>query len=168
MAFTDGVLDEVIQIEEGEVITTSPNNVDNYDKFEDGLKIGLFAKLDTGSVDNLDGSATPVLIGVPKRKINKAIDSEVYVSVPVNGLADANADVCNFGRVTVVMSDLAIAAATAAEGDQVYVVNSATPGLAGKVTDNSIETDALIVPDCTFKREKQSGIWVVTIQKYLV
>ena len=168
MAFSDGVLDEVIQIEEGEVITTSPYNVDNYDQFEDGLKIGHFAKLDTGSVDNLDGSATPVIIGVPKRKVNKAISSEDYVATAVNGLKDANADVCNFGRITAVMSDLAIAAATATEGDQVYVVNSATPGLAGKVTNNSLETDALIVPDCTFKREKQSGIWVVTIQKYLV
>lgn len=168
MAFTNGVLDEVIQIEEGEVITTSPYNVDSYDKFEDGLKIGHFAKLDTGSVDNLDGSATPVIVGVPKRKVNKTIDSEVYVSTAVNGLADKNADVCNFGRVTCILSDLAIAADTVTEGLPVYVVNSATPALAGKVTDNSLEAGALLVPNATFKRAKAAGVWVVTIQQYLV
>ena len=168
MAFNDGVLDEVIQIEEGEVITTSPNNVDSYDTFEDGLKIGHFAKLDSGSIDNLDGSATPVIIGVPKRKINKAISSEVYVATAVNGLADKNADVCNFGRITVVMTATAVAAATAVEGDQVYVINGAANADNGKVTNNSGETEALIATGVKFKREKQSGVWVVTIANYLV
>jgi len=168
MAFNDGVLDEVTQIEEGEVITTSPFNVDSYDKFEDGLIIGRFAKLDTGSVDNLDGSVTPVFAGVPKRKVNKAIDSQVYVSVPVNGLADANADVCNFGRVTVLMTATAVAADTAVEGDQVYVINGAANADNGMVTDNAAETDALIVTGAKFKREKLSNVWVVTISSYLV
>ena len=135
--------------------------------FEDGLISGRFAKLDTGSVDNLDGSATPLIVGVPKRKVNKAIDSGVYVSTPVNGLADKNADIVNFGRVTVQLSDLAITADTVAEGLPVYVVNSATPALAGKVTDNSLEAGALLVAGAVFKRAKQSGIWIVTIQNYL-
>lgn len=168
MAFSEGVEDEVSQIEEGEVLSESPFNVDSFDKFEDGLVIGRFAKLDAGSVDNLDGSATPVIVGVPKRKVNKTIDSGVYVSVPVSGLADKVADVANFGRVTVVLSDLAIAAATVTQGDPVYVVNSATPALAGKVTDNNLEADALLVTGAVFSREKKSGIWVVTIQNYLV
>jgi hypothetical protein len=168
MAFTEGVELEVNQIEEGEVLSESPYNIDSYEKFEDGLVIGRFAKLDAGSVDNLDNSATPLIVGVPKRKVNKTIDSGVYVSTPVNGLADKNADIVNFGRVTVVLSDLAIAAATVTEGDPVYVVNSATPALAGKVTDNSGEADAIAVTGAVFKKEKQSGIWIVTIQNYLV
>jgi hypothetical protein len=168
MAFTAGVLDEVTQIDQGEVITTSPYNIDSYDNFEDGLIIGRFAKLDSGSVDNLDGSATPVFAGVPKRRINKAIASDTYISVPVNGLKDSTADLVNFGRVTVGMTATAVAAATATEGAQVYVINAAANPDNGLVTDNVAETGALIVPDCTFKREKQSGVWVVTIQKYLV
>lgn len=169
MAFSgQSVLDEVVQIEEGEVITTSPNNVDNYDKFEDGLLIGRFAKLDAGSVDNLDGSVTPFIVGVPKRKVNKAIDSGAYISVPVNGLKDANADVCTFGRVTVLMTDTAVTAGTAAEGALVYVINGAANADNGKVTDNSLETDAIIVTGARFKREKISNVWVVTIANYLV
>lgn len=168
MAFNDGVLPEVVQIDEGEILATSPYNVDSFDKFEDGLKIGLFAKLDSGSVDNLDGSATPLLVGVPKRKINKAIGSDTYISTPVNGLADKVADVCNFGRITAVMTATAVAAATAVEGDQVYVINGVANADNGKVTNNSGETEALIVTGAVFNREKKSGIWVVTIQNYLV
>jgi len=172
MAFTEGTLTEVIQVEEGEVISTSPHNIDSYDKFEDGLVIGRFAKLDAGSVDNLDGSATPLIVGVPKRKTNKDLASGVYISDPASGsiagLTDKVADIVNFGRATVVMSDLAIAAGTAIEGAQVYVVNSADPLLAGKVTDNSLEAGALIATGVTFKEEKQSGIWIVTMKNYLV
>jgi len=168
MAFTEGVLPEVVQIDEGEVLTTSPHNIDSFDKFEDGLKIGLIAKLDTGSVDNLDGSATPLLVGVPKRKVNKAIGSDTYVATPVNGLADKVADVCDFGRVTVLMTATAVAAATAEQGAQVYVINGVANADNGKVTDNVAETEALIVTGAVFNREKKSGVWVITIQNYLV
>lgn len=168
MAFDDGVLPEVVQIGEGEVLTTSPHNIDSFDKFEDGLKIGLIAKLDAGSIDNLDGSATPVLVGVPKRRVNKAINSDTYVTTPVNGLADKVADVCDLGRVTVLMTDTAVAAASAVMGDQVYVINGSGNADNGKVTNNSGETEALIVTGAVFNKEKKSGVWVITIQNYLV
>lgn len=49
------------------------------DKFETGLKVGRFAKLDTGSVDNLDASATPVVAGVVLRSVSNAIeDGDTY------------------------------------------------------------------------------------------
>jgi len=168
MPFDNGVLPEVVQINEGEVLTTSPHNIDSFDQFEDGLKIGLIAKLDSGSVDNLDGSGTPLLVGVPKRKINKAIGSDTYISTAVNGLADKVADICNFGRVTVLMTDTSVAADTAKTGDQVYVINGAANADNGKVTNNSGETEALIVTGAVFSREKKSGVWVITIQNYLV
>ena len=44
------------------------------DKFEDGLQIGRFAKLDTGSIDNLDASTTPVIAGVVLRCVTNAIE----------------------------------------------------------------------------------------------
>lgn len=162
MAFSDGVLNDVQQIFQGEVIETSPHNIDSFDKFEDGLIIGRFAKLDSGSVDNLDGSATPFLVGVPKRKVNKAIDSGVYVGS--GDLQDKNADVCNFGRITVE----ATSAAVPTEGAQVYTINGAANADNGRVTQDNLETDALIVPGAIFKEEKQTGIWVVTIQNYLI
>jgi len=47
--------------------------------FEDGLNIGRFAKLDTGSIDNMDASATPVLAGVVVRNVANPIeDGDTY------------------------------------------------------------------------------------------
>lgn len=165
MSFTNGTIEAVVDLAEGEVIASSPHNIDAFDKFEDGLKVGHFAKLDTGSVDNLDGSATPLIIGVPKRKINKAIDSQVYNSVAdINGLKDANADVATFGRITVA----ATSASVPTEGAPVFVINAAANPDNGKVTQNSGETGALAVVGAVFKEEKSSDVWVITIQNYLV
>ena len=165
MAFSDGTLEAVVDLSEGEVIASSPHNIDSFDKFENGLKVGHFAKLDTGSIDNLDGSATPFLIGVPKRKINKAIDSQVYVSVAdAQGLKDANTDVLNFGRITVA----ATAASVPTVGAQVYVINGVANADNGKVTQNAGELEALIVPGATFKEVKSSDVWVITIPSYLI
>ena len=162
MAFTNGVLNDVQQIFQGEVIQTSPYNVDSFDKFEDGLAIGKFAKLDTGSVDNLDGSATPLLIGVPVRKVNKALESNTYDSTGT--VVDKNANICNFGRITVEATSVAVPTV----GAQVYVINGAANADNGRVTQNAGETDALIVTGAIFKEEKQTGVWVVTISNYLI
>lgn len=45
------------------------------DTFESGLIIGRFAKLDTGSIDNMDSSATPVIAGVVKREARYPIEA---------------------------------------------------------------------------------------------
>lgn len=42
--------------------------------FENLLKVGRFAKLDTGSVDNMDGSATPVIAGVVLRNVANPVE----------------------------------------------------------------------------------------------
>lgn len=55
--------------------------------FENGLIVGRFAKVDAGSIDNLDASATPVLAGVVLRDIvmpvedGEAYDSSLYTKV---------------------------------------------------------------------------------------
>lgn len=52
--------------------------------FEDGLVPGRFAKLDTGSIDNLDASEDPVIAGLVLRPVTNnieagnTIDSSVY------------------------------------------------------------------------------------------
>lgn len=49
------------------------------DTFEDGLIVGRFAKLDSGSLDNLDSSATPNIAGVVLRSAANAIeDGQTY------------------------------------------------------------------------------------------
>ena len=166
MAFGDDILENPLQLGAGEVIETFPHSISSFDKFEDGLIIGRFCKYDSGSVDNLDGSATPQIVGVPKRKVNKAISSDTYVSGTPTSCEpkDANADVCNFGYVTVACTD----AAVPVKGLPVYVINGAANADNGKVTQDSGETDTLLVADCKFEREVQTGVWVVVIQKYLV
>lgn len=43
---------------------------------EDGLKVGRFAKLDTGRLDNMDGSAAPVIAGIPVRSPVNAVEND--------------------------------------------------------------------------------------------
>lgn len=50
------------------------------DTFESGLIIGRFAKLDTGSIDNLDSSATPVIAGVVKREARYPMENGATVT----------------------------------------------------------------------------------------
>lgn len=48
--------------------------------FENGLKVGRFCKLDTGRIDNLDGSSLPVVAGVVLRNIAGDVESAGTVS----------------------------------------------------------------------------------------
>ena len=75
MAFENTVLQEVRDLPAGEVLTASPYNVSGYEVFQDGLVEGRFAKFDSGSIDKLDGSATPDIAGVAKRKVTGEIGS---------------------------------------------------------------------------------------------
>ena len=42
--------------------------------FENGLRVGRFAKLDSGSLDNMDGSASPVVAGVVLRQAANPVE----------------------------------------------------------------------------------------------
>ena len=83
MAFATGHLDDPQKAGSGELLGTSHIAL-AATTFEDGLKIGRFAKLDGGSIDNLDGSITPVIAGVILRndagivEDGGTIDSSVY------------------------------------------------------------------------------------------
>jgi len=67
--------------------------------FESGLVAGRFCKLDTGSFDNVDGSATPTIAGVVMRVPENPIeDDDTYT----DGLGRANTlSVVRNGYVTV-------------------------------------------------------------------
>lgn len=153
MAFNNTTLDENLDLPAGEVLKSSPSNVSAFEVFENGLVEGRFAKFDSGSVDNLDASATPVLAGIVRRKITGEIGTGVYSTTGAE--IDQVAEVINFGFATVTVTD----AATPAKYDQVYTVNAATAD-AGKATDDSGQ---LIVPGAIFWEEKQSGVWLVRI-----
>jgi len=118
--------------------------------FEDNLKVGRFAKLDTGSLDNVDGSATPVFAGVvlrnPANPVEDAgvIDSALYPQV----------EYLRQGLVTVDVK----AGETPALFGRVYVSNAgdANDGLATATnTDEPVNAE--------FITEVQSGVWLIYV-----
>lgn len=160
MAFNDTVLQEVRDLPAGEVIAASPYNVSAFEIFQDGIVEGRFVKFDSGSIDKLDGSATPTIAGVAKRKVTGEIGSGVYST---SGQAiDQVAEVVNFGFVTATATD----AATPTKYAPVYVINADTAE-AGKVTQDSGATGALLLEDAVFWEVKSTGVWLVRINKYL-
>lgn len=158
MAFADTVLEQVPDLVAGEFIAASPYNCSAFEVFEEGLIPGRFAKFDTGSIDLLDTSATPVIAGVVRRKISSAIENATYTKL---GIApDQVAEVVNFGFVTVEV----LAGDTPAKYQQVYAVNTAGANL-GKATETA--TSNAIVPGAVFWEAKAADVWLVLIPAYL-
>lgn len=149
-----GGFDNAIQqdspgLDAGEVIAGHVNNTDGFITFEAGLKVGRFAKYDASSLDNLDGSATPVLAGVVKRNLTGDLTKTVYDT------EDDIAELCNFGYVTVDVTD----AATPTKYGQVYTINASGSDV-GKATDDNTKLE---VPGAIFWKEIKTNVWQVRI-----
>lgn len=118
--------------------------------FEDNLKVGRFAKLDTGSLDNFDGSATPVPAGVVLRNVanpvedGATIDADLYEQV----------EYIRQGLVTVDVKS----GETPALFGRVYISNAgdANDGLA-----TATNTDVAV--NAEFISEVQSGVWLIYV-----
>ena len=160
MAFNNTVLQAVPDLVAGEFIAASPYNCAALEVFEEGLVPGRFVKFDTGSIDNLDGSATPVIAGVARRKIASALENATYTKL---GIApDQVAEVVNFGFVTVEVPT----GVNPAKFGQVYAVNAGGSGANfGKAT--TVSTDNVAVPGCVFWEAKAANVWLVLVPKYL-
>ena len=160
MAFKNTVLQDNPDLGAGEVIKASPYNVSAFEIFEDGLVEGRFCKYDTGSIDNMDGSASPVVAGIARRKITGEIGTGIYST---SGQAiDQVAEVINFGFATVAVTD----AADPAKYDAVQFVN-ATGADAGKATDATVASGIVSAGDVVFWEPKAAGVWLVRINKFL-
>jgi hypothetical protein len=160
MAFTDAVLADNADLPAGEVIKASPYNVSAFEVFEDGLFEGRFCKFDTGSIDNLDSSATPTIAGIVRRKITGEIGTGIYSTSGQE--IDQVAEVINFGFATVTTS----AAADPAKYDAVQVVNGggAEDGMA---TEEAVAVGIINVGDVVFWEQKAANVWLVRINKFL-
>ena len=160
MAFKNTVLQDNPDLGAGEFIAASPYNVSAFELFEDGLVEGRFVKYDTGSIDNMDGSASPVVAGIARRKITGEIGTGIYST---SGQAiDQVAEVINFGFATVAVTD----DADPAKYDAVQFVN-ATGADAGKATDADVVTGIVSAGDVVFWEPKAAGVWLVRINKFL-
>lgn len=160
MAFNSAVLQNISDLPAGEAITASPSNTSAYEVFQDGLIEGRFVKFDTGSVDILDTSATPVIAGIAKRKVTGEIGTGIYSTSGQE--IDQVAEVINFGFATVTVQD----AADPAKYDPVYTINLDSAE-AGKATEDSLAAGALLVADVVFWEQKAANVWLVRMNQYL-
>ena len=160
MAFNNTVLQDNPDLGAGEFIAASPYNVSAFERFEDGLVEGRFVKFDTGRIDNIDGSATPVIAGIARRKITGEIGTGIYSTT---GTAiDQVAEIINFGFATVTVTD----AASPARYEAVNYVNAATAD-AGKATDAAVTAGIVSAGDVVFWEQKAINVWLVRINKYI-
>lgn len=150
MAFDTGYLSDPVRVGAGERYDPKADLILTATAFEDNLRVGRFAKLDTGSLDNFDGSATPAVAGIVLRKASSpvedtdVIDSDLY----------SQCEYARKGLITVAVKD----GETPAQFGQVYVSNGgdADDGLA-----TATDTD-VTAPGWEFIKEIKTGVWLVS------
>lgn len=118
--------------------------------FEDGLKIGRFAKYDTGSVDNFDGSATPLIAGIVIRDVARSVEDEGTIDATLY----KQAQFMRWGLVTVEVKT----GETPTKFGRVYVSNDgdANDGLA-------TATSSDVAVNAEFIEEIKTGVWLINI-----
>lgn len=148
MAFATGYLNDPQRVGGGErygdnVVVLSAS------VFENGLKIGRFAKLDAGSIDNMDASATPVIAGVVLRNVAGAVEAGATIDAALT----SSVEYVRAGLVTVEVK----AGETPAQFGAVFADNAgATAGQA--VTSGGIATGG------EFIREEKPGVWLIRLK----
>lgn len=151
MAFNNTVLEKSPALGSGEVIKSKPYNTEAFGTFENGLTQGRFAKYDTGSIDNLDASATPKIAGIVRRKISGELGVATYQTT--GDIIDFVAEVHTFGFATVDV----VAGNTPAKYGIAYAVNVAGADLGKATTVSTNNVDSGWV----FWEQLQAGVWLV-------
>lgn len=121
------------------ILTASDGGV----PFVDGLKIGLFAQIKAGKLDNMDATATPTVAGVVLGKVSRASE-ETAVDA-------AREDVVNYVR-----AGLVTVAGTGTVPDYLAPVFTGTDGIAtGSNSDTATSGE--------FVDEISTGVWLVRL-----
>lgn len=149
MAFATGHLDDQQNIGGGERLGTV-HAIFSTTAFEDGLKVGRFAKWDTAQLDNFDGSATPVIAGVVLRNMANPVEDGATIDADLYSHAE-------YMRQGIVAVDVKTGETPARFG-RVYISNAgdANDGLA---TATNTDVDA----NAEFIEEVQSGVWLIYV-----
>lgn len=121
--------------------------------FEDGLRIGRFAKLDAGSIDNVDGSASPVIAGVPLRSAARAVEDVDVIDQTLYGQIE-------YMRQGLVTVDV-VTGDTPAQFGAVFVSNAGNAD-DGKAT--TLDDATTVASTAEFIREIQTDVWLVRIK----
>lgn len=150
MAFASDFTNDIERVGSGERFG-STNIILSATDFEDDLKIGRFAKLDTGSIDNMDGSATPVIAGVVLRSAARAVEDADTIDQTLY-------EQCEYMRQGLTTVEVK-ADETPAQFGIVYASNGgdADDGKA-TATDTDVETTA------EFIKEVKTNVWLIRIK----
>lgn len=162
MAFKTTVAAGIPDIGAGEVIKSAPYDVQAYEDFEEGLLAGRFCQLKDGVVSNLNGTATPKLIGIPRRKITGEIaDTSAYTKTGDG--CDSVAEVIELGYTTVQVA----AGAEPKRHDKVNVINEAENAENGMATDAEVASGIISAGQAVFWEQKAPGVWLIRFNRYL-
>ena len=146
MAFATGAITDFQKVAGGERFGTA-NVVLSATTFENGLKTGRFAKLDAGSLDNLDGSLTPTIAGVVLRNVAGALESGATIDSSLYN----QVEYLRAGLVTVDVK----AGEIPAKFGAVYASNT---------TGEATATTTDIATGAEFIEEVKSGVWLVRLK----
>lgn len=149
MAFTENFSNDIENVGAGE--RYGIGNVElNTTVFEDEIIVGRFAKLDSGSIDKLDGSATPEIAGVVIRNVAASLEDGDTVDAAIYN----QIDYMRSGLVTVKVKT----GETPALLERVYVSNDgdANDGLA-----TATNTDVAV--NAEFIKEMKTDVWLIYI-----
>ncbi len=149
MAFSSSFTNDIVAVGSGEIYGNAGIKL-SATNFEDGLIIGRFAKYDTGSIDNFDGSATPTIAGVVMRKVSRAIEDASTVDATLY----SQVEYLREGLITVDVK----AGETPTKFGRVYVSN------AGDANDGlATATDTDVAAAAEFIEEIKENVWLINL-----
>ena len=152
MPFQSGIQSDIQPVGSGERHGNN-NIILNASVFEDGLLVGRFAKLDTGSLDNIDASVAPVIAGVVLRDATRSIES----GDAIDGSLFKQVQFLRTGLISVEV----VPGQTPAMFGPVFVHNlaDANAGKASTVDDANTEPST-----AEFIREITTDVWLVLVR----
>lgn len=147
MSFATGTLLNAQAVGAGESFGLAPTILSAV-TFQNGLVVGRFAKLDTGSIDNFDGSATPVPAGVVLRNVANAVEAGTTIDASVT----TKVEYIRSGLATVAVK----AGVTPTMFDRVFISN------AGDANDGmATTTNTDVAVNAEFIMEVSTGVWLI-------
>lgn len=149
MAFATGSINDPQKVGAGERFG-STNIVLTETSFEDQLVVGRFAKLDTGSIDNMDGSATPVIAGVVLRNVASPVEDAGVI----DGALFSSVDIMRQGLVSVEVK----------AGQTPVKFGAVTASNAGDASDGMALAAGGIATGAEFIEEIKTNVWLIRLK----
>lgn len=149
MGFATGYLDDPSKVGAGER-HGSNLIILSFDNFEDNLKVGRFAKLEAGRIDNMDGSVSPVIAGLVLRNAAAPVEDGILIDTALY----SHVDLLHMGLGTVRVK----AGETPAPFGLVYASND------GDANDGMATADSSdVATGARFIQEVQDGVWLISL-----